>query len=122
MSKTKDNLINNRNLHLEIRKIFQEHNYDIRLDPTLNQLFYISIVMEARHILSFTIEDRQCSDTNWLQIETFIKPFKKTLIWDYDFQESYENNEELINKLVTIELEIQNFNKSLVIPKLGIES
>jgi hypothetical protein len=56
-------------------------------------------------------------DDFWLQCEYYSKKLQQTIIWSYDFTDSYESEEDLIEVLTCTERDLKAFERRLSVKK-----
>ncbi len=67
---------------------------------------------EIELLFSVSLVGTNSSDW-WLQADYYSKKIGKTIIWDYDFLDSYENVEELISVITRTNKEVEDFENKL---------
>lgn len=83
----------------------------------LEDIEYLINQIEQNYNLIFGVYVRGSSDGMdfWLQAEYWSKKLKKTIIWDYDWNSNFENEDELIEVINNTSKEIKDFESRLSI-------
>jgi hypothetical protein len=91
----------------------------IECSETGRELEDLTRFLEADGIISFSLYRREDGDGNdaWLQCEFCSPKLDKTVIFDYNYQDSFEDMDEVFETLASTEEAIQAFEKSISITK-----
>jgi len=101
----------------EIEKTLKRFDYEIK-DIEWEYLFEkedgedMIYNLEQMDVISFGAHHRSSEMDGWYQIEYYSK-IGKTIIFDYDFQESFDDFEDFVNVLWNTEQAIKKFEKRL---------
>jgi len=77
----------------------------------------LAVELEGEGIISFCLysrSDREGTDY-WTQVEYYSDKISKTIIFNYDLNDNYENFEEFADEMAKMEADIVDFEKSLFI-------
>ena len=118
MKKTKWNTIHDKT-YKAIMKFFKDNPHlfkDVK-EVKFENVTEISYELESKSIISFGLHSR--SDGNgtdyWTQIEYASEAIGKTIIYNYDFDDCFENLKEFADNLASMEAYIQEFESRLSI-------
>jgi len=75
--------------------------------------------LEQRKDLPFGVYVRGSSDGMdfWLQVEYWSKKLQKTIIWEYDWQSSFDNEDDLLEAVNRTLEEVLAFEKRITLQK-----
>ena len=71
--------------------------------------------LQSKWLVDFSVYFRKSeTEVNWLQVEYYSNKLKKTIILDYDFNDTFEDVEEIMEEIKRINKEIEFIeNKTL---------
>ena len=95
----------------QIRKSYPENT---KFDEDMIE--EVTLDLESENIICFSVERRSNEDGDyWLQAEYFSQKIGKTIIFDYDYPNSFDSVKELAERLVCTDIEIRTLEKTLSI-------
>lgn len=101
----------------KIKKIIKTLGYTNKNLTDLDYIQSITEELETQNIInfSFLIRHNQSQTDHWLQTEYYSKKLQKTIIFDYNPQDSFKDINELITTIELTQKEINKFEKSISI-------
>ena len=85
----------------------------------MDTILHICADLELNFNIPFCVELRGSTDGGeyWLQVEYYSKKLKKTIIWNYDWETSFVDANELVDTLIETAKDIESFEKKISLKK-----
>jgi L-rhamnose mutarotase len=99
-----------------IKKFYKDSDYKLEFgDYPVNRrdLENFTTELENAGIINFSIYQRYSDDDFWLQIEYYSPKIRKTIIFDYDFNDIFEDIDQLAEELAKKEKEVRDFESNI---------
>lgn len=99
----------------KIKQVIKNNDYTFPMDEygencTVERMFY---ELESENLIDFSICLRETENDAWLQAEKYFTKLNSTIILNYDFPQTFESVDELIEYIEDTNKRIEEINTKL---------